>query len=156
MQGLEKVLCTAMVQIARTLRGFVSRAFLLPLPTTQEWGEDRGEGRPPPLPSPPRPDGGEGVFGCGFAALGWVGKNLRRIWWAPSAGNCSASSPASSGDVSSPVVRTGRGRPMNAQPRRLRHAKMILCSSNEEDEAAVGELAALTALFPPASVERLQ
>src|SRR5438094_10667796 len=37
-----------------------------------------------------------------------------------------ASSPASSGDVSSPNVRTGRGRPLNSQPRRLRYAKAVL------------------------------
>jgi hypothetical protein len=40
------------------------RAFL-PLPATQEWGEDRGEGRPHTISSSPRAsppsDGGEGV-----------------------------------------------------------------------------------------------
>src|SRR6266516_2449064 len=42
-----------------------SSAFLLPLPATQEWGEDRGEGHPHRSPSSPQPsppsDGGEGV-----------------------------------------------------------------------------------------------
>jgi len=36
-----------------------------------------------------------------------------------------ASSRASSGDVSSPDLRVGRGRPLNSQPRRLRYAKQI-------------------------------
>src|SRR5437773_3143963 len=41
----------------------------LPLPTTQEWGEDRGEGHPMLLlsrPSPPS-DGGEGVVAAAMS-----------------------------------------------------------------------------------------
>src|SRR6266508_5805869 len=39
--------CTAIVEIARRLRRSFGVCFL-PLPTTQEWGEDRGENSPKP------------------------------------------------------------------------------------------------------------
>ena len=62
LRDLDSLSVSVSVKIVSGLADLLQRGFLLPLPTTQEWGEDRGEGRLPLSPDlrPARSSRGEG------------------------------------------------------------------------------------------------